>query len=346
MKRLVPFFIVGAFGIVAGVFAGKGPRKDSSAPIAITNIPVIESRLHGRKRSYVYADLSWAEIESDDLHKYVANLRSIKCPERTIYDIIHELVFTVYQAKVNAVFDPLAKYWSNDEEVKAVDQQVRVIRAERDKLLADIGIQSPSNNESKLASDKQQHVSEALILYPKVTLDMSASPEDAAKLLENRKARIAYLAQFLTPDELLEYRITQDGSSRAIGQILGGINPSDDEFRKIFSVLDGQNLNSTNGYFSSELEEKLKIALGDSRYAQYHEQTVPENAIFNQFVNSLNLSSGQIQQLQDLRSSVGTSLSSKFDPEYQRAVKSILVNPNAAMRYFNNPYLYQKMPQH
>ena len=44
----------------------------------------------------------WNAVESDDYKKYIANLRSIGCPEETIRDIITADVNKLYEAKRKA----------------------------------------------------------------------------------------------------------------------------------------------------------------------------------------------------------------------------------------------------
>src|SRR5712691_12520515 len=71
----------------------------------------------------------WRMIESSDYEKYVANLRAIGCPERTVRDIIVAEVQKTFGAKSAAV--PLdVKFWSCGPERQAAERSREERRSE------------------------------------------------------------------------------------------------------------------------------------------------------------------------------------------------------------------------
>jgi hypothetical protein len=186
-----------------------------------------------------------------------------------------------------------------------------------------------------LPPEKQQHVSEALRRFPKVTLGMDPTPEEQANAVANRRARLSYLSQFLTPEELLDYRMTQDGNTAGVSSFLAGIAPSEQEFRKVFEVLDGESLNRTNGYLSPELEAGLKEALGEIRYAEYQKDMESGNVLLRSWARSSQLTDDQIQQLIALRAAAQGMDAQKYDD----AVANIIKDRHVLERYRSNPVL-------
>jgi hypothetical protein len=56
------------------------------------------------------AMFDWRMVESEDYKKYIANLRSIGCPEETIRDIIIADVNKLYESKGKALAGPKKKF--------------------------------------------------------------------------------------------------------------------------------------------------------------------------------------------------------------------------------------------
>lgn len=313
--------------------------REASHGVPGASVPVVVFRGAPVQVQPVPAPASqfWPKIEGEDYGKCITDLRSIGCPEPVISFIVKGYLFAAYQAKVNAIFDPLAKYWNTPEENGRIAAAVAAIRAERDSKLA--GLKLVPTGElamDGLSPASQKHVAEALKQYPKTIISPNSTAEEWRQFLGNRAARVAYLAQFLSPDELLAYRINQDGNAEGIARLLRPINPTEQEFENVFLALDGQNLNQTNGMLSPDVEALLQKALGDQRYAEYQSQMAPENFIFNNFAETFNLTDDQIQRLQQVRSSYG---SMSFD-DYHAAVSAIIQNPIGTGHYFAIPPLY------
>lgn len=325
-----------------GFLAGKSKLGAPSAARLNEESPAGAAEPTVRNSRREHHRFRWSDVETDDLQRYISNLRSMGCPESVISDIIRARVFADYQSRVNKIFNPLARYWSPTAEMKAVDLQIAAIRQERDQVLESLGVYgSIADTLNGLPPEKARYISEAAKLYPKQLPGPDGNSEEWQEALANRKLRIDYLSRFLSPDELLTYRVTQDGNAVGIGFILRDINPSDDEFRRVFSALDGENLNRNNGVLAPELEAKLSQALGDDRYGEYRNQLSPENFFFNTFVSSMDLSPEGIAELKELRSTAET-----IDPkEYREAVASILPNRGYVEIYFSNPLIYRGKPR-
>src|SRR5687767_14536444 len=103
-------------GLVAGlayVWKQQRPGRISSSPSLSTNTQGSSGSRPGggfarRIQSSGFADatpgrFTWRLLESSDFKKYIANLRSVGCPEQTIQDIILAEVNKVYAGKQAAL---------------------------------------------------------------------------------------------------------------------------------------------------------------------------------------------------------------------------------------------------
>jgi hypothetical protein len=341
-------------GFVIGNVNSK-PRLATAQESVATEASQANTTHIGRKTGSQLHFL-WGTVANDDIQQYIANLRGIDCPEPVIADIIRNLITADYQARVNHIFDPLAQYWSSAAEQKSIDAQIKAIRKERDGLLGSLGLDV--DNTKGLTPEKQKSIAEATKLYPKVPPPPGTDHDGWLPYLEARKARIDYLSKTLTPDELLSYRMSQDGNAKGVGSLLRDINPTPEEQSKVFSAIDGDNLNRTNGLLLPGSEAKLKETLGADRYAQYQAALSPGNILFNSFTDTHGLTDDQIQQLKELRNTAGASAVApgmagfqNANPEtpeqaqYRQGVTDILKSKQLVDSYFRNPLIYIKPKQ-
>ena len=328
MPKLVALIASVILGVCTGLLAGRFVSKPTAErrPAVVDVRPKAESVKAVRRRS----NFTWSQVESDDIEQYITNLRALGCSERTIGDIIRAKLYATYQAKINEVFNPLARYWNTTAEMKAVDDQVKAIREERDRLWAGLHLEDSSFDlGSSVPPEKQGAVTDALKLYPKIQPDPSWGAQDWQAFLQARKARVAYLAQYLTADELYAYRVGEDGNPSSVARLLSDISPSEQEFRKVFEALDGEDLSRTNGMLAAGLQDKLQQALGADRYGQYMNQLSSPDHQFNMFVMAESLSDDQVQQLKSLLAAAD----SMNPTDYRNAAANILQRPSAMQRF-------------
>lgn len=79
---------------------------ESPAPANSGSTQTFVRRTSENPESVAAPEWKWSSIESEDYRKYVANLRSIGCPERTIRDIILADLNKLYAAKEAPFKDP------------------------------------------------------------------------------------------------------------------------------------------------------------------------------------------------------------------------------------------------
>jgi LysM repeat protein len=213
---------------------------------------------------------SWQELESGDYPTYIANLRSIGCPEQTIRDIIIADVDALYAWKrATNVITPDQQWWRSvpDTNVMAAAiEKARALDDERRALLAKLlgpdwesgdlaNLPRPSRQgvaldgpvlgnltpETKQAVEQVSQRSEERLqayLDAQRAAGRQPDPVDLAKL---RKQTRDDLASVLSPSQLEEFllRYSQYANNlRADFGTLRFFEPTPDEFRSVFRATD------------------------------------------------------------------------------------------------------------
>jgi hypothetical protein len=252
----------------------------------------------------------WGSVESDNITELFSNLRAAGCPEKTIRDIVGARIIFMYRGRIRKLENPMFIYWASSEEVKNHEMQVSAILAERDALLASLGIELPQNpfvpaqilsKTSQLPPEKQKAVVDITAMYPNQLLSINATAEEKQARFRNRRARLDYLSTVLTPEELFNYRLEQDSNAKALANILRPINLTDGEFERVAFILDFSEINLIGGRLQPEFEKALREALGEQRYLEYLTAFAPNNALFNRFLMMDHTTQAEIAELRNIR---------------------------------------------
>jgi hypothetical protein len=118
--------------VILGLFSkGRAQRISSNIPIVVTATNFVTAVLPETSATNEPAvsplKFDWSRIESEDWRAYVANLRRIGCPERTIRDIVLPQIADYYEDK-RFQLTVERDFWMNGPERFAAEQ-------ERDKKL-------------------------------------------------------------------------------------------------------------------------------------------------------------------------------------------------------------------
>lgn len=338
MRKFILACVFAAAGLAVGYYIAHGSKPGVPTPTVGTLTAAAQISAPRTPRSKrANEQFTWAQVESGEPLQYMENLRRIGCPEETICDIVRAHVSAAYQARVNLVFNPLARYWNTSAQAGAVDEEVKRLRDERDGVLARFGLENCSADlANPVPPEKQSHIAAALKLFPKITLRAESTTEERVRAQANRLSRINYLAQFLTADELLDYRIVYDGDPGSARIVLAGLNPTDQEFRRVFNVLDGVPAVFTNGFLASDIEGKLKEALGAERYAAYRKDMDADNPSLRFWGQSARLTETQIEQLIALRATSG----SMSQEEYRQRAGEIIQDRTKLDYFLRSPRIF------
>ena len=249
----------------------------------------------------------WRMVESEDYKKYIANLRSIGCPEETIRDIITADVKKLFDSRRKAASGSTNKFefWKagnmfagmlDEEKIKQSQELAKEKRALLKELLGVEPEEKPdlfaavNPFESMLdflPASKQADVMDVFQKYQakmaKTFSGGTPDAEDMKKLQTTQKEMEAELAKVLTPQEMEDYQLRMSQTAMMMRFQLASFDPSEQEFRDIFKQkkafddefgpygMMSQDADTKKKYDAAkkDMDASIKSILGDDRYADY-----------------------------------------------------------------------------
>jgi hypothetical protein len=199
----------------------------------------------------------WRLVESQDYKKYIANLRSIGCPEETIRDIIIADVDKLFASRKRALSGSTNKfeYWktgnffANIIDEKAIEQKQQLSKEKRELLKELLGF-APEEKPDLLGamnpfesmldflpSAKQAEVAELFQKFQaRIVKGFSGSPDgdDLKNMQKTQKEMETELAKVLSPEELEQYQLRMSQTAMMMRMQLASFEPNEQEFRDIF----------------------------------------------------------------------------------------------------------------
>lgn len=202
----------------------------------------------------------WSSIETTNYEHYIANLRSIDCPESTIRDIIVADVAGLYARRRAALVaqQKSAPFWKTigANELSQQQKELRLLAQEQRELIQQLlhvdlnveldkyNLESPPEpvDLSFLSAEKASRVQSILDTFRQrqEALHEQAiglwSDADSEALQELNRQQEAELRSLLTPEEMEDYELRFSPLSSSLRGQLHGFSPTEEEFRKIFRV--------------------------------------------------------------------------------------------------------------
>ncbi len=248
---------------------------------------------------------NWESVESADYRQYIANLRSVGCPDKTIRDIILADVTELYDQKKKLVRSGGKKfeYWKpgmaammmgGDPETTA---KLKAIDDERDKVLRDLGIEPDQKSHtaqalsqidnifSFLPEEKRGTVMKIMTdMQAKIAKTMENGTPDMAELNKVQKEMEKSIKALLTPEEALDYDLRLSNIANMMRMQSAGYEPNEKEFLDVFKLRksfddefsmmvqpgdlpkDEQEKRATA---EKKLKDDIKATLDDQRFAEY-----------------------------------------------------------------------------
>lgn len=310
----------GLAAALAYVSLGRSPStasKEPGAASAATNTEARSAKSAPKTRTEVVTNVvaksfNWETVESPDYKEYIANLRSIGCPEETIRDIIIADVNKLFEDRKKALKKPQEKFkfWETgmrgmmggmmDPEAIAAQQ---ALAAEKRALIRQllgieyeekINLMEAMNPFERLLdflpTSKQNQITELYQQFQAKQVEAfeggAPDAEDMKRMQEVQKDLEKQIAGILTPEEFEQYQLTLSQTAMVMRMTLDGFEPSEQEFREMFKVqkafedefgLMGMGTDEDDRKKRTEAEtamkEQMKSLLGDQRYAEYQRET-------------------------------------------------------------------------
>ena len=232
----------------------------------------------------------WRQVESEDYKEYIANLRAIGCPEKTIKDIITADVNDLFSSRRSAITQSKHyEYWranplnlSEDEQ-----KQLRELNRQKYEVLKALGIESSDSTDLMrdylrtrfeaeelklefLSEPKRQSLKEILF---RLSQERLAAGDDRRKMDEFENQTQSEIRSLLTPDEFHDYELRTSMTGVQLRFALKEMEPTEQEFRTIFEIWNSLNANPWGSpeyrQAQQSSETALQQLLGPSRFELY-----------------------------------------------------------------------------
>lgn len=252
--------------------------------------------------------LDWRTVESADYKKYIANLRSIGCPEETIRDIITADVNKLFESRRRELSTSTNQFqfWKagnvfgdmmNPERM----EQMQELSKEKRALLKELLGVAPDEKIDMFAgmnpfeamldflpSTKQNQVMELYMKFQsKIAKTFGGGAPDAEDMKAMQKVQREMeteMAALLTPQEYEDYQLRMSQTAMMMRMQLASFEPNEQEFRDIFKLkkpfddeyssmfgrpATDKTEREKRSAAETEMKNQLKTLLGDARYAEY-----------------------------------------------------------------------------
>jgi len=232
----------------------------------------------------------WRQVESEDYTRYLANLRAIGCPEKTIRDIIVADVNDLFASKVASLTKTNEyQYWKKEPVSRSEEQvkQLRDLYAQKRDLLKALGVDAPDftdllgeayrdNIEERmlqlafLPESKRRAVTETLFEQARQEIAEGNNVARRDVIEQQAQARIQSL---LTPEEFKEYELRSSTDALQLRGTLEVVRLTEQEFRLVFDSW--RSLKAlrpgTEEYRTAQQESEtaLQQLLGPDRFQSY-----------------------------------------------------------------------------
>jgi hypothetical protein len=232
--------------------AGKPTSIRTSGPAVPTAQP--SGRISVRSQSTAasaQAQFEWRQVESEDYKQYVANLRAIGCPEKTIREIVLADANDLFASKSAALTRTNQyQYWRKDPVSRSPEQveQLHGLYVEKRELLRALGVDSPDFTDllHETYRDKLEELDLKLAFLPEANRlgvkdaqfeqaqqEMAAGNDVAQSEAIEQQAQ-ARIQELLTPEQFKEYELRCSTDAQQLSGVLDGVELTEQEFRVIF----------------------------------------------------------------------------------------------------------------
>ena len=208
-------------------------------------------------------EFTWRQVESEDYHRYIANLRTIGCPEQTIRDIIIADVNKLFAARENPLKmapqstrtdgvpnETVEQRLARLQQLRSVQQEKRWVIKElldvdlpldllpssgsRDYHAFEVALgQLPEEKRDAVQALQENYWQQSDAL--KATNGKKKSPDTTAQAKQLADSLHQELANFLTPQELEDYELRTSSPAKSLSDKLASyFRPTEDEFRQIY----------------------------------------------------------------------------------------------------------------
>ncbi|MBM3845891.1 MAG: hypothetical protein FJ405_06355 [Verrucomicrobia bacterium] len=248
----------------------------------------------------------WSSLESTNYQEYILKLRAVGCPDETIRDIVIADIAKHFAQHRATLRSPTrrSEFWKpTPSESRNMRSALRSLNAEQRNLVRQLlgtdleqelvkFSSEPAAGEIDLAfiaAGKTPQVAAILSRYKMMEQDLHESSagfwsaQDDRELEELERRQLDELREILSPQEFEEYELRQSRLSDDLRAELEGMEPTEEEFRKLFRLRKEEQAASAGRSDPGEEEDadfadakasearelRMREALGEERFNQY-----------------------------------------------------------------------------
>ncbi|HWA08716.1 MAG TPA: hypothetical protein VG838_04530 [Opitutaceae bacterium] len=309
----------------------------------------------------------WTALQTTDLAVQRDRLQAEGFPPAMIRDILAAQIRENFAARQKALENAHGEipFWKNQLPDPETQAALRALAKEQQKMLTDLLGPDPENGRAatlqrrlpNLSADKisqlvalqDDYADQRNNIYSAQGVTPSLSPADREKLAALDKAQHADIAALLTPQELEDYDLRTSNTASQLRNNLVAFDATEQEFRTLFQLQQAFNdrVGPLNGPMSQDemkaraegqkqLNDDIKAALGDDRYAEYQRATDYSYRQTSQLVTRLQLPPEATNQVyavqQDIQQRVGALRSDRSLTAADRSQQLAALNEETKTR--------------
>ena len=339
-------FNVVLLGLVAWLWTQRSQRADAPITGNQGNDKALPSNsLKAEQRRLTSAatkgeapeQFDWRAVESENYKQYIANLRSIGCPEETIRDIIIADVNKLFDSRRKELFPATNKfeYWKGGNFLanlldESKMQKEQVLNAEKRALLKELlGVDVPDTGDlisgtktfdamlDFLPAEKRTQIMELEQKFAariaKSMKDIQRGDLNALKKLQAEKDE--EMLKFLSQDEKVEYDLRMSQTAMMMRMQMGDFEASEQEFRDLFKLrkeFDDEfgafGIPSSNAedrerrtVAQKQLDADTRRVLGEDRFLEYKYSDDFARSSFSKIADEFQIPKQKAYKVYDIR---------------------------------------------
>jgi hypothetical protein len=241
------------------------------------------------------APFHWSQIEHEDYRQYIANLRSVGCPESTIRDLIAADLRQQYAPRATAIWQRKpVEYWQKFENQEPTPAQVKELEAlsreqsavfqsllgtplDQQQLIDLVYLQIHGSQQQLLflPAAKREAALRALadVAFEEKEREQQnrslGNSQDSEKALFDEKLQI--LSKVLSPAELDEFRLRHSPTAQKLRMEVQYFNATPEEFKQLLDARenDGERINAGDLINRGPATEQVRKLFGDERAREF-----------------------------------------------------------------------------
>jgi hypothetical protein len=180
----------------------------------------------------------------------------------------------------------MARLLSNRAEMAKLNSERQALDQEKAATLKqligeEVGLASDNLEFSYVSKEKRQKVAEIFQNYASILTPLTGriTEEEIAQRTKAANERNQAMKEILSPKEYEDFMLDKSGKAQVVSRNLEGLNPSEEEFRKLFRIFEESDMRMVNNQFEPALEQKLREALSPERFAEFLKLNQIENRV-------------------------------------------------------------------